>query len=381
MHTKSEVKALKFVEVIKHGHCLDSKVSLPIKQFTPWMDALKKDDLNFIKSVLHSCTKDQKNLLLNGQFLYSHESDHWLRICENACPSVHRGTQWRRPLFILLAAGSFNVLEFFLLSASCKDVNILSTDDDDSNILHAIVLASKCRKDVQTYMSVYSAIMKSLDKETKKKLFLAENKEGLRPVELSVKEGQMGLFRMMFDEPGVYRFEKDHIGMRREVWYDVTVYESYECSIKTQSRQHKSPLEFLSFLQTEDLDQETCKECFDWPVLQTWLHIKLLMNLPFLIGWFLWRVATCITLYTLNPVLFPTDSYNGSTSNVTFSNNCEMRYKASFASSLIMVIYCMFIICLDMYEFIRNLWYWRCHTDLHELFLRKDFANHNFFYR
>ncbi len=157
------------------------------------------------------------------------------------------------------------------------------------------------------------------------------------------------------------------------------MYESYESSIKNQSRQHKSPLEFLSFLQTDDLDHKACKECFDWPVLQTWLHIKLIMNLPFLVGWFLWRVATCITLYTLNPVLFPNDPDNGSVSNYT--NHCQMRYKASFPSSVIMVTYCLFIICLDVYEFFQNLWQWKHHTDLHELFLRKDFANHNFFYR
>ncbi len=217
MYPNSEDNKLNFIEAVKNGHYTDGEMSMPIKQFTPWMDALKNDDLDFVKSVINACTKNQKDLLLNGQFMYSHDSDHWLRICEHACPRVHRGTQWKRPLFILLAAGSFNVLEFFLLSPVCNEINILATDDDDSNIIHAIVLASKCRNDVQTYMSVYSVIMKSLDVDTKKNLLFAENKEGLRPLELSVKEGQMGLFRKMFDEPGVYRFEKDHIGMRQEV--------------------------------------------------------------------------------------------------------------------------------------------------------------------
>ena len=40
----------------------------------------------------------------------------------------------------------------------------------------------------------------------------------------------------IMDEVGVYRFNRDHVGMRREVWYDVTEYECWETSHSRRDR-------------------------------------------------------------------------------------------------------------------------------------------------
>ncbi len=231
-------------------------------------------------------------------------------------------------------------------------------------------------------MTFYCKIIISLPLEAKRQLLYAENVYGLRPIEVAVMDGQLGMFNVMFDECNVYRFEQGHVGMHKEVYYDVT---EYECWRHPSSRRAKSPLTLLRNLSYSMLENEGTKDCFSWHVMNTWLHVKFRMNMPLLILWFFWRVGICVCLYFVDFVLEQgSDKVNNNTlllngTNMTTNSSCGKTIRANLWQSILMTTYCSLVILLDIYEFASYIR--RDHITFSELVFSEDKANHHFFYR
>ncbi len=369
--------------------CLKGYNVMLINDFEAWMEALKTDNVLLVKQVLQIASKEEKNILLNGQFEYNYKPDKYRKISEQVNPEIKEGVHWKRPLMIAVGCLSLDVVELLLTNSECQMIDIFIRDYDECNILHAIVNGSKFWKHREDeFMLLYCKIMKHLPLEKKKQLLFAENIEGLRPLEVAVFDGQLGLFKMMMSECDVYRFEQGHVGMHKEVFYDVT---EYECWRHPKSRRTKSPLMLLRSLSYSALEKNTTKDCFNWHVMNMWLHVKFSTNLPLLIMWFLWRVAMCIALYFVDFKLFSSNStgrnttvLNGET-NTTMTmdpnvpSSCAEWYTANLWQSILMTTYAILVIFLDIYEVLA---YICCdHVTVSDLLFTEDKANHHFFYR
>ncbi len=194
--------------------CLNGSDVMPIKDFGVWMEALKNNESDIIKQVLQIASKEEKNVLLNGQFEYDFKPDSYRRISEQANPNVKEGVNWKRPLMISIGAKAFDVTITLLTDSHCKATDIFIRDYEDCNFLHALVHASKYWKSHEKeFMDLYCKVMKCQPLECRKQLLCAENVDGLRPIEVAILDGQLGMFRIMFNELNVYRFEQGNVGM------------------------------------------------------------------------------------------------------------------------------------------------------------------------
>ena len=169
---------------------MDSKV------FEYWLEALKTDQADTIQEILKGCTPSARDLLINGKFLYNKEGNHWLAFSIEACKSVIQGTMWFRPLVLLIASRAIKTLQLLLNDPHKETTDLFIRDDGDSNILHALILSSKCTALEDEFIRMYQYITNILDFETKKSLLMQENCAGLRPLELCVESAQLGLFQV-----------------------------------------------------------------------------------------------------------------------------------------------------------------------------------------
>ena len=167
---------------------MDSKV------FEYWLEALKTDQADTIQEILKGCTPSARDLLINGKFLYNKDGNHWLAFSVEACKSVIQGTMWFRPLVLLIASRAIKTLQLLLNDTHKETTDVFIRDDGDSNILHALILSSKCTTLEDEFICMYQYITNALDFETKKSLLMQENCAGLRPLELCVESAQLGLF-------------------------------------------------------------------------------------------------------------------------------------------------------------------------------------------
>ncbi len=157
-----------------------------------WMEALKYDRQDVVQEVLERCSPNARNVLLNGCFIYNTASNHWLQFSVKACKNVMEGTQWHRPLVLLMTCLSWKTLKFLFNGPFRESMNVFIRDDGDSNIIHALILSSKCSTEKE-FLDLYHFVMDCLDLETRRTLLMQENAVALRPLELSVISAQLGL--------------------------------------------------------------------------------------------------------------------------------------------------------------------------------------------
>ena len=138
----------------------------------------------------------------------------------------------------------------------------------------------------------------------------------------------------------------------------------------------------LRYLSYSVLEHEGTKECFNWNVMNTWLHIKFRMNMPLLIMWFIWRVGICLSLYFVDFVLVQGSGQSGNSTlfvNESTKSLCGAPFKANLWQSILMTTYASLVILLDIYEFVTYIR--RDHVTFSKLVFSEDKANHHFFYR
>ena len=97
---------------------------------------------------------------------------------------------------LLIASRAIKTLQLLLNDPHKETTDLFISDDGDSNILHALILSSKCTALEDEFICMYKYITNILDFETKKSLLMQENCSGLRPLELCVESAQLGLFQV-----------------------------------------------------------------------------------------------------------------------------------------------------------------------------------------
>ncbi len=177
----------------------------------------------------------------------------------------------------------------------------------------------------------------------------------------------------IFNEQQIYKCNRGHLGMRREVWYDVT---DYECWKNPAARRSRSPLELLSFLTYEDLEKPSARKFFASPVFATWMYIKFRMNLFPLVVWFLLRVLITFSIYFFNPVLFPKRVEE---IGVNATIPCTVIANSGLPVTIALVTYASLVLILDVTELI---WYLQNNHVALKVFLSlKDYASQHVFFR
>ena len=175
--SEKEDESFKMESIVNTANALSAagRKHMDSKVFEYWLEALKMDKVDTIQEILKACTPSARNLLINGKFLYNKDGNHWLEFSVEACKSVIQGTTWCRPLVLLIAGRAMKTLQFLLNDTHKGTTDVFVRDDGDSNILHALILSSKCTALEDEFICMYQKITQTLNFETKRSLLMQEN--------------------------------------------------------------------------------------------------------------------------------------------------------------------------------------------------------------
>ena len=259
-------------KVVRAGSTqLDSKV------FEAWYLALKYNQEPLVRRVISESSPEEAGVLIGGEFLYPTAIPGSLtqplsRDWREAAPTLG----WRRPWFV--AAGFGSVRTFELLSKT-PHIDVLSTDVNGANILHALVLSAvTARERNEDYITMYKQLMEMVDLDMRTCLLSQENEDGYRPLELATKSGVLELSALILQEDSVYRFTKLRVGLCTEVWYDVTDYEGQG----HQNRRGKSPLRLLKYNYSDGGTSNANLDSFlRLNIIQSWARKRSAIHAPY----------------------------------------------------------------------------------------------------
>ena len=349
---------------------------LCIERFEEWYLALKHDRVDILEAVLGESNVEEAAALLNNVFRFT-ESELKDETANRTCSEPEQ-CLWQSPFILTATFGAKRSFQAILKYKHILDVDCL--ENSNQNILHAIVTTVKStglgREKI--YIDIYLSLMSTLSLHERRSLLMQENTNGMRPLEVAIRSGCFGLATAMFEEVGIYKFPKRFKGIYTEVWYDVTEYECWGHG----SRRHVSPLQMLLFVETEQFKVECTQRFFEWDVIQSWTSIKFLMNLPFLLLWFLWRLSFCIMCYIIRPTLLPTHTKDIALciteANATVAGH-RNRLVISLPASIYMVVVAFGIVLVDLYELVKRIR--QKNTGLWDLKKWHKYATHTLTYR
>ena len=188
---------------------------------------------------------------------------------------------WNDPLDSLLfqavVFASFKVLKVLLQN----NVNLYQrVPGSNWNIIHYLIVISKYDEVFEEKaVKIYTTLQKILSPFEIRNLLLMEDKEGLRPLELSVHASCLLIFDAIINTQDVYLVKKERISFREICWYDVTQYERHQCCGTGKERSSVSPLFFLTYLDQRVLKSEKALNVLRNGMLKEWAKVKFKTNL------------------------------------------------------------------------------------------------------
>ncbi|CAD5113043.1 DgyrCDS2240 [Dimorphilus gyrociliatus] len=182
-------------------------VSLPINTYRGYFEALRNGDINSVTTFFDQAEVNTYDLI-NGKFIIPRRKVSFLI---------------ERPIHVAVSSGNIDLIK--LLCRNGVDITAIGSNDD--NTLHIIALiSSRNQNNEQMFINVYNYLLQEFDIAILAKLFMSENKQGLRPVELAAKVGAYKVLLRFFETNGVYRKSCKFLGYYQEILYDITDYET-----------------------------------------------------------------------------------------------------------------------------------------------------------
>ena len=247
------------------------ELCMPEEQFQFWYNAIIHDDAVFMKELLHHCNGPERQLLVNGRFVYNRDDSFVWKHETLKEPTCAFGL----PLALAVCFRSEKALHV-LMSMGC---DVTETDTGGNNILHAIILTSALN-DREDFVPDFSKLMSRLSIDEKRMLLMMENEEKLRPLELAAQMQEFELQMAILKTRDVYSFFRGNYGMYEQVMYDITDYEYVG-----ENRSNRSPLLFLTHLREDTMKQTKTSETILSPVMTEWYMFKNNSNKSILIFW------------------------------------------------------------------------------------------------
>ena len=215
--------------------------------------------LETVRSVLNST--DEKGTLVNSEISwdYTFQDIH----VEPCLPLL----KINKPLALAVVFGATSTISLLLENGA----NLFSTDDLGNNIIHCLINVSwhdqKCESQAE---QTYVWLRENLPRTSLKRLLLAENNGGLRPLELAANLGILSLFLQIFRTEGVYVTSK-RVGIHRVEYFDI---HEYCMSVSANCRARKSPLILMSSL-CETQMGKICKYFQPGNPIREWAEVKI----------------------------------------------------------------------------------------------------------
>ena len=326
------------------------------EQHRKWFNALVDDDASFVDDVLKVKAPHELQLYLNGPFEYGDRS-----VMRDVRGKLFGRSSliglMRAPIMVAVRYGSRNVLTAIL--ALGADIDLC--DECGCNVFHSMVMLCPVHNDIEGDMvDMFSYVTRTIGHDMCKKLLLAENNRGLRPLELAADQGLFKLVKAILHTPRVYLIAEQNLGVITYQMFDITEYENSCC---TGSRNGKSPLAYLTYMDKDTSAKPDSKELLEWLPFKQWQRYKVRANVPWLVLWFLQRLLTTMFIVTLLMEYSP--GQDGNASNVTdgtityqpqtMCNQSQTYIQALFSPSrnyigLLMLILCGVGILVDLVE-------------------------------
>ena len=142
--------------------------------------------------------------------------------------------------------------------------------------------------------STHSLLIATFPKETTKQLLLQESDNEMRPIEMAVNNGALGLYQDIFETKGGLLKQTQKCGVYTTEFYNITEYESVY-----GDRKSNCLLYFLPVLDRSTMRSKYIMELFGKEYIKEWINIKYKKNLPFIIVWLIVRL-----IYALIYIVF-----------------------------------------------------------------------------
>ena len=208
-------------------------------------------------------------------------------------------------------------------------------------ITHASILSAQ----EELYLECFQFILSLVPKEIIEGLLLAENKSGLRPIELASCLQTYRLMNVFFSVPGIYLKQQVTCGLASIDFYDVSDYES---TIASRSCL-KSPLYLLLYMAPSKLDDDYTRSVFTKGLIAEWVNCKKKVYLPYVMIWAMLRLLVIGLLYFPANLARPVDQ-NVQTCGLELNIPIEIEHGAV----CVLIIITLFGLMYDVYDIIKT---------------------------
>ena len=329
-----------------------------------WIRAITHDDDDTIRFMMKRVSTDSHfGDLLNVQLqLEQQHTEHNCHVNHISATVYSPETSWS-------LAAMFNSRKVMKVLAE-HGMNCQQSTSTGNNMLHVLVAFASTGGELQEERALKTiAYIKDLvGDDGYGKLLLAENCDGLRPLELACHLDTFGLFMYFFETPGIYvTQEEDHI-LYKQQFFDVTEY-------VTGARYLKSPIYSMAYMDESKLTNKYVKDAYLNEPMRSWSSIIMRVNLPCLFIWGFLRLVYIMLFLVCDLNLNGTCDVNS-----TCSNDKHINSLVNLSIHWVVLVASIFIILGDFYDFVYWLFY---HPSwlYRQVYGRKAMDTHYIFYR
>ena len=239
-----------------------------------WIRAITLDHDDMVRRILEQLPAESRhsNLLNAPLYLQPLDTEYHGHVRNISITAYSPETPW-------CLAAMMNSRKVMKVLAE-YGANSLQATPNGNNMLHVLVAFVSTGGDLREELALTTAsyIKALIGDDCYGKLLLAENDDGLRPLELACHLGTLGLFMYFFETPGIYiTREEDHILYKLQ-FFDVTEY------VKNL-RYLKSPIYGMAYMDESKITSKYVKDAYLSHPLRSWSSIVLQVNLPYILFW------------------------------------------------------------------------------------------------
>lgn len=168
-------------------------------------------------------------------------------------------------------------------------ISTSETNRHGNNLLHCLVAYASTVDDEMEREIVSTAdfIQNLIGAAEYKTLLLAENEDGLRPLELAAHLCTFSLYIFFFNTKEVYVAKEEIYKWHTIRYYDITEY-------LNGSRFFRSPIHLMLQLDNEKIGRDSVKEVYLQEPMRSWIKIIYDTNMPYIYIW-----GTCRVIYVV----------------------------------------------------------------------------------
>ena len=251
-----------------------------------WLKAITQDDGDLARSILSGMAQPRLDLMLQYRDVLS--------------PGVLKHVQCQ----CVLTASSYIPDNAWCLAALFNAHKVLNAmreygvsarqkSSHGNTFLHCIIAyASTQGEERETKCKKTIIFMRSLMTDDEyRDVFLAENEDGVRPLELASHLGTFILFQFLFDTNQIYLKKTQELAFYTVHYHDITEY-------ITGNRFARSPLHGMMLLDYKNLNDKSTNILFQTDPMLTWFTAVAYSNSPFIVLNALMQLITIISRIT-----------------------------------------------------------------------------------